>query len=151
VLPYYSWLAKIGSFVENHCSGFGTNSTLNHLLIVGGQTPTLRNPPRNVADSVWDMPSLPGHAADNGLTWKVYAGSSGYPVNFYAQLKGSSTTSSPTPKTARCRSWRWCGTTRPTTSTPPRTSLWAGQDLAGRGRHHHRRVVGHDCVPADLG
>ena len=35
------------------------------------------------------MPSLPGHAGDHGLTWKAYTGSSGYPVQFYAQLKGS--------------------------------------------------------------
>ncbi|HET9647128.1 MAG TPA: alkaline phosphatase family protein [Microlunatus sp.] len=89
VLPYYSWLAKTGAFCENHCSGFGTNSTPNHLLIVGGQTPTLRNPPRNQPDPVWDMPSLPGHAADHGLSWKVYTGTSGYPVDFYTQLKGS--------------------------------------------------------------
>ena len=47
VLPYYAYLAATGAFLENHCSGFGTNSTPNHLLIVGGQTPTLRNPPRN--------------------------------------------------------------------------------------------------------
>ena len=46
VLPFYAYLAKTGAFLENHCSGFGTNSTPNHLLIVGGQTPTLRNPPR---------------------------------------------------------------------------------------------------------
>jgi hypothetical protein len=89
VLPYYSYLAKTGAFLENHCSGFGTNSTPNHLLIVGGQTPTLRNPPRNQTDPDWDMPSLPGQAQDNGLAWKVYAGSSGYPVNFYTQLNGS--------------------------------------------------------------
>jgi len=41
VLPYYAYLAATGAFLENHCSGFGTNSTPNHLLIVGGQTPTL--------------------------------------------------------------------------------------------------------------
>ncbi len=75
--------------MENHCSGFGTNSTPNHLLIIGGQSPTLRNPPRNQADPVWDMPSLPGHAADHGLSWKAYTGSSSYPVNFYQQLRGS--------------------------------------------------------------
>jgi len=39
-------------FLENHCSGFGANSTPNHLLIVGGQTPTLRNPPRAQASPV---------------------------------------------------------------------------------------------------
>ena len=89
VLPYYAWLAKTGAFLENHCSGFGTNSTPNHLLIVGGQSPTLRNPSRTQPDPDWDMPSLPGHAADHGLTWKVYAGRSGYPVNFYTQLSGS--------------------------------------------------------------
>jgi len=35
------------------------------------------------------MPSVPGHAADHGLSWKAYTGSSSYPVNFYQQLKGS--------------------------------------------------------------
>lgn len=88
VMPFYAWLAASGAFLENHCSGFGTNSTPNHLLIVGGQTPTLKNPPRG-NQPVWDMPSLPGHAADHGLSWKAYTGTSGYPVEFYAQLKGS--------------------------------------------------------------
>ncbi len=88
VLPYYAWLAKTGAFCENHCSGFGTNSTPNHLLIIGGQSPTLRNPPRSTVP-VWDMPSLPGHAADHGLSWKAYTGASGYPVSFYTQLQGS--------------------------------------------------------------
>ena len=35
------------------------------------------------------MPSLPGHAGELGLSWKAYTGASGYPVNFYTQLKGS--------------------------------------------------------------
>ena len=89
VLPYYAYLAATGVFVENHCSGFGTNSTPNHLLLVGGQTPTLRNPPRTEPPPLWDMPSLPGHAGDHGLSWKVYTGASGYPVSFYTQLKDS--------------------------------------------------------------
>ncbi|MCU1667224.1 MAG: hypothetical protein JWP40_151 [Blastococcus sp.] len=89
VLPYYAYQAATGAFLENHCSGFGTNSTPNHLLLVGGQTPTLRNPPRTAPPPLWDMPSLPGHAADHGLSWKVYSGKSGYPVEFYEQLKGS--------------------------------------------------------------
>jgi hypothetical protein len=88
-LPYYAWLAASAAFLENHCSGFGTNSTPNHLLVVGGQSPTLRNPPRNQPSPVWDMPSLPGHAADHGLTWRAYTGTSGYPVSFYQQLKDS--------------------------------------------------------------
>jgi hypothetical protein len=71
VLPFYAYLAAAGAFLENHCSGFGTSSTPNHLLIVGGQSPTLRNPPRNAPQPVRDMPSLPGHAADHGLTWKA--------------------------------------------------------------------------------
>ena len=89
VLPFYAYLAATGAFLENHCSGFGTNSTPNHLLIVGGQSPTLRNPPRSAPQPEWDMPSLPGHAADHGLTWTCYTGTSGYPVEFYTQLKGS--------------------------------------------------------------
>lgn len=89
MLPFYAWLAASGAFLENHCSGFGTNSTPNHLLIVGGQTPTLRNPPRAAPQPVWDMPSLPGHAGQHGLTWKAYTGASGYPAQFYTQLHGS--------------------------------------------------------------
>ena len=89
VLPYYAYLAATGAFCENHCSGFGTNSTPNHLLIVGGQSPTLRNPPRSQPQPVWDMPSILGHAGDHGLTWKAYTGSSKYPVSFYKQLSGS--------------------------------------------------------------
>lgn len=38
---------------------------------------------------MWDLPSLPGHAGDHGLSWKAYTGSSSYPVNFYTQLTGS--------------------------------------------------------------
>lgn len=89
VLPFYAWLAASGALLEYHCSGWGTNSTPNHLLIVGGQSPTLKNPPSSGGQPVWDMPSLPGHAADHGLSWKAYTGTSGYPVEFYAQLKGS--------------------------------------------------------------
>jgi hypothetical protein len=88
-LPFYAWLAASGAFLENHCSGFGTNSTPNHLLIVGGQSPTLRNPSRTAPPPMWDMPSLPGHTGDNHLTWKAYTGASGYPVQFYTQLNGS--------------------------------------------------------------
>jgi hypothetical protein len=31
VIPYYLWLAINGVFLEDHCSGYGTNSTPNHL------------------------------------------------------------------------------------------------------------------------
>jgi hypothetical protein len=86
-IPFYAYLALTGAFFENHCSGFGTNSTGNHLLIVGGQSPTLKNP--SSPDPVWDMPSLPGLAADHGMAWKCYAGSDHYPFFFYQQLKGS--------------------------------------------------------------
>ena len=89
VLPYYLYLAITGAFLENHCSGFGTNSTPNHLIIVGGQTPTLKNPSQRQTPPLWDMPSLPGLAGDHGVSWRVYAASSDYPVGFYTQLKGS--------------------------------------------------------------
>ncbi len=89
MLPYYAYLAATGAFLENHCSGFGTNSTPNHLLIAGGQSPTLRNPPRSAPQPVWDLPSLLGHAGDHSLSWKAYTGASSYPVAFYRQLAGS--------------------------------------------------------------
>jgi phospholipase C len=89
VLPYYLYLAITGAFLENHCSGFGTNSTPNHLFILGGQSPTLRNPTRRQPPPLWDMPSLPGLADDNGITWRVYAAAQNFPIGFYTQLQGS--------------------------------------------------------------
>ena len=89
VLPYYLYLALTGAFLENHCAGFGTNSTANHLLIVGGQSPTLKNPSARQPAPIWDMPSLPGLAGANGVAWRAYAASGDYPVGFYTQLKGS--------------------------------------------------------------
>ena len=89
VLPYYLYLAVTGAFIENHCSGFGTNSTPNHLIIVGGQSPTLKNPSQRQTPPLWDMPSLPGLAEAHGLSWRVYAASGDYPVGFYTELKGS--------------------------------------------------------------
>jgi hypothetical protein len=86
-LPYYLYLAITGAFLENHCAGFGTNSTPNHLLLVGGQSPTLTNPPRRSAP-VWDMPSLPGLAQSRRVSWRCYA-DGGYPVRFYKQLQRS--------------------------------------------------------------
>jgi hypothetical protein len=56
---------------------------------VGGQSPTLKNPSRTQPPPLWDMPSVPGVAADHGVTWKCYTGSNSYPAGFYRQLKGS--------------------------------------------------------------
>jgi hypothetical protein len=89
VLPYYLYLAVTGAFLENHCAGFGTNSTANHLLVLGGQSPTLKNPSRRQPPPVWDMPSVPGLADDNGLSWRVFAAAQQYPAAFYQQLQGS--------------------------------------------------------------
>jgi hypothetical protein len=87
-LPYYLYLAITGAFLENHCSGFGTNSTPNHLLLVGGQSPTLTNPPRR-SQPVWDMPSVPGLADTNGVSWSAYTAGQNYPLTFYRQLQRS--------------------------------------------------------------
>lgn len=78
-----------GEELQSNCSGFGTNSTPNYLLLVGGQSPTLRNPPRVGPQPEWDMPSLPGLAEDHGVPWRAYTGKDGYPLEFYTQLKGS--------------------------------------------------------------
>jgi hypothetical protein len=86
LLPYYLYLALTGAFLENHCAGFGTNSTANHLILVGGQSPTLNNPS---GTPTWDMPSILGLAEEHGVSWHAYAASGDYPVSFYTQLKGS--------------------------------------------------------------
>lgn len=89
VLPFYAYLAATGTFLENHCTAFGTNSTPNHLALVGGQSPTLKNPSRSARSPLWDMPSVPGLAQDHGVTWHGYTGRSHYPLSFYKQLRGS--------------------------------------------------------------
>ncbi|TML06342.1 MAG: hypothetical protein E6G41_07860 [Actinobacteria bacterium] len=86
-LRFYLHLALTGAFLENHCSGFGTNSTPNHLLLLGGQSPTLRNPPRDAPAPVWDLPSVPGLAEDHGVDWRCYTAHEQYPVGFYKQLR----------------------------------------------------------------
>jgi hypothetical protein len=55
---------------------------------VGGQSPTLRNPPRGT-QPVWDLPSVPGLAEDNGVDWRCYTAGGKYPVRFYEQLRSS--------------------------------------------------------------
>jgi Phosphoesterase family len=87
-LPFDAFLALTGCLFENHCSGFGTNSTPNHMLVVGGQSPTLRNPPQGT-NPVWDLPSLPGLAEDHQVSWKCYTGRDGYPFRFYQQIATS--------------------------------------------------------------
>jgi hypothetical protein len=88
VIPYYAYLAVTGAFLENHCSGFGTNSTPNHLLLLGGQSPTLRNP-QGARGFEWDMPSVPGLAGEAGLGWRCYTAGHHYPARYYTQLKNS--------------------------------------------------------------
>lgn len=87
LLPYYLYLALTGAFLENHCAGFGTNSTANHLILVGGQSPTLKNPS---GKPTWDMPSILGLAEEHGVSWRAYTASACYPVGYYTQLTGSS-------------------------------------------------------------
>ena len=87
-IPFYLYLAITGAFLENHCAGFGTNSTPNHLLLIGGQSPTLGNPPRR-SQPVWDLPSLPGLAQDRKVGWRCYVPPDNFPVSFYEQLRRS--------------------------------------------------------------
>jgi phospholipase C len=89
VLPYYLHLAVTGAFLENHCSGFGTNSTANHMILVGGQSPTLKNPPFTASAPHWDLPSVFGVAQQAGIAWRAYAAANNYPVDLYTELRSS--------------------------------------------------------------
>ncbi len=83
VIPYYAWLAKEFTFCDHHF-GLGTNSTPGHMFLVGGQTPTLRNP-RSPAP-VWDLPTIFKHAERAGKTWAAFPSSNNYPLSYYAEL-----------------------------------------------------------------
>ena len=85
VIPFYSWLAKQFVFADHHF-GLGTNSTSGHMLAVGGQTPTLKNPPFFGPHPVWDIPSIFSLAQSAGVSWGAFPDQSGYPTKFYASL-----------------------------------------------------------------
>ena len=84
LLPYYSWLAKQFTYCDYHF-GLGTNSTPGHMLAVGGQTPTLRNPPSGTSP-VWDLPTIFKHVEAGGHTWGAFTGTDLYPLTFYKEL-----------------------------------------------------------------
>jgi Phosphoesterase family len=85
VIPFYSWLAKQFVFCDHHF-GAGSNSTSGHMLAVGGQTPTLKNPPFVGPHPVWDLPSIFTVAEQAGVTWAAFPDQSGYPTKFYTSL-----------------------------------------------------------------
>jgi hypothetical protein len=84
LLPFYSWLAKQFTYCDYHF-GLGTNSTPGHMLAIGGQTPTLRNPPGSTSP-VWDLPTIFKHVEAGRHTWGAYTGTDLYPVTFYKEL-----------------------------------------------------------------
>jgi hypothetical protein len=86
VIPFYSWLAKQFVFADHHF-GPGTNSTPGHMLAIGGQTPTFKNPPFIGAHPVWDLPSVFTAADAGGVTWAAFPDASGYPTKFYKSLE----------------------------------------------------------------
>ncbi len=85
VIPFYSWLAKQFTFCDHHF-GLGTNSTPGHMLAIGGQTPTLRNPPSTQAEPMWDLPTIFKHVERAGLTWAAFPDDNDYPVKYYTEL-----------------------------------------------------------------
>ena len=85
VIPYYSCLAKQFVFSDHHF-GSGSNSTPGHMLAIGGQMPTMRNPPFAGAHPVWDIPSVFTAADAAGVTYAAFPDQSGYPTKFYASL-----------------------------------------------------------------
>jgi Phosphoesterase family len=92
VLPLYSWLAKQFTFCDHHF-GLGTNSTSGHMLAVGGQTATLRNPPQGSAP-VWDLPTIFKHVQASGISWGAFTGSDRYPLAFYKELQDAASRAS---------------------------------------------------------
>jgi hypothetical protein len=88
VIPYYSWLAKEFVFCDHHF-GAGSNSTPGHMLALGGQSPTFKNPPFTGPHPVWDLPTAFTAAAAGKATWGAFPDQDGYPTKFYASLTTS--------------------------------------------------------------
>ena len=88
VIPFYSWLAKQFVFCDHHF-GSGSNSTPGHMLAIGGQMPTMKNPPFVGPHPVWDLPSIFSVAQTAGMGWAAFPDQSGYPTKFYASLSAA--------------------------------------------------------------
>src|SRR3954452_22209339 len=85
VIPYYSFLAKEFVFSDHHF-GPGSNSTPGHMLAIGGQMPTMKNPPFVGPHPVWDLPSILTVAEAAGVSWAAFPDQSGYPAKYYTSL-----------------------------------------------------------------
>ena len=92
VIPYYSWLAKTFTFCDHHF-GAGSNSTSGHMLAIGGQMPTLKNPRFGPGGPEWDLPSIFLQAERAGIGWAAFPATDGYPTKFYKELITSSANS----------------------------------------------------------
>jgi hypothetical protein len=88
VLRFYAWLAATGAFLENHCSGFGTNSTPNHRWSwAAGHRGRANRPaaPRNRCGTCHRCPAR----ARSQLDLEALCGHVGVPAEFFTQLHGS--------------------------------------------------------------
>lgn len=85
VIPFYSWLAKQFVFSDHHF-GSGSNSTPGHMLAIGGQMPTLKNPPFVGPHPVWNLPSIFSLAESAKVSWAAFPDQGGYPTEFYTSL-----------------------------------------------------------------
>ncbi len=141
VIPFYSWLAKQFTFCDRHF-GLGTNSTPGHMLAIGGQTPTLRNPPSTQPEPMWDLPTLFKHVERAGLSWGAFPDDHDYPVKYYTELSDPKsrrhihawTTTSPG------SAWtRWCSPEDgPTPSSSSRGTTGADTRTTSRPRTPRR-------------
>ena len=119
--------------------------------------PDAAQPPRNQPAPVWDMPSLPGHAQDHGLSWRCYTASNDYPVGFYTQLKGSPNLVPSTRFVADAQAgalpqlcYLWHNSPE---DEHPSADVTVGMGAVQHGGRRRRQGwrLGGDGVPADLG
>jgi hypothetical protein len=85
LIPFHSWLAKTFTFCDHHF-GIGSNSTSGHMLAIGGQATTLKNPAFGATGPQWDMPTIFTLAERAGIRWAAFPDQDNYPTKFYAEL-----------------------------------------------------------------
>src|SRR5262249_34820120 len=78
LIPLHSWLAKTFTVCGHHFA-LGSNSTSGHMLAIGGQATTLKNPPFGSGGPQWDMPSIFVHAEKAGISWSAFPDAHRYP------------------------------------------------------------------------
>jgi phosphoesterase family protein/KAP-like P-loop domain-containing protein len=85
-IPSYFQYARQFTLCDHYFSEVTGPATPNHLMLIGADSPIIRNPSPRAPEGPFDLPSLPGSLEAAGLSWKNYGG---YAFPYFKKLRRS--------------------------------------------------------------